>query len=132
MLMPPVDRYMTRVPITIEPRASVATAREMMTLRMIHHLPVVEHGNLVGILSERDVEVLAAIPGIDLGQVEVSRVMGRPHAVWTESGLDSVAELMRENGCDAVVVRDHRGLKGIFTVVDALGALDDVLQRATA
>ena len=132
MLMPPVDRYMTRVPITIEPDSSVATARELMTLRMIHHLPVVERGNLVGILSERDVQVLASVPGIDLSHVEISSVMGKPHAVWTETGLDTVSELMRDQKCDCVLVRDRGGLKGIFTVVDALGALDDVLQRATA
>jgi acetoin utilization protein AcuB len=131
MLMPPVDRYMTRVPVTLEPGSSVATAREVMTLRMIHHLPIVEGGNLVGILAERDVQVLAAVPGVDLERVEVSRVMGKPHAVWTETGLDAVAELMREQHCDCVVIRDRGGLKGIFTVVDALGALDDVLHRAT-
>lgn len=45
---------MTAPVITIRPMESVATAMEMMTDRRIRHLPVMESGELVGIVSIGD------------------------------------------------------------------------------
>jgi len=45
---------MTSPVITIAPGDSVATAMELMTDRRIRHLPVLEHGRLVGLVSIGD------------------------------------------------------------------------------
>jgi CBS domain-containing protein/uncharacterized membrane protein len=47
------DRMTTRL-VTIESRRDVADAAEMMSEHHIRHLPVVDHGALVGIVSIRD------------------------------------------------------------------------------
>jgi CBS domain-containing protein len=45
---------MTADLITIDPKSDVADAAELMTAHHIRHLPVVDHGRLVGIVSIRD------------------------------------------------------------------------------
>jgi len=131
MLMPSVDRYMTREPYSISSGASLERARTMMGEHQIRHLPVIEGDRLVGVVSERDVAVLRAVPGIDLAHVEIARVMRPPVDVWGETPLDEVSELMSSNRTDCVVVRGGHGVEGIFTAVDALHALADLLRRAT-
>lgn len=49
-----VEQWMTHGPATITPEAGVREARDLMLERGFRHLPVVEDGNLVGIVSLRD------------------------------------------------------------------------------
>lgn len=49
-----VSEAMTRDPLTIRPGASLLDAQALMAGKQIRHLPVVEQGRLVGILSETD------------------------------------------------------------------------------
>ena len=50
----PVSRVMTAPAITAEPTMSVMTAMAMMTQRRIRHLPVLQRGELAGIVSIGD------------------------------------------------------------------------------
>ena len=50
----PVSRVMTAPAITAEPTMSLMTAMAMMTQRRIRHLPVLERGELAGIVSIGD------------------------------------------------------------------------------
>jgi CBS domain-containing protein len=50
----PVSRVMTSPAITVDRSASVLDALAMMTRRRIRHLPVVESGRLLGIVSIGD------------------------------------------------------------------------------
>ena len=50
----PVSRVMTAPAITVDRSASVLNALAMMTRRRIRHLPVVESGRLLGIVSIGD------------------------------------------------------------------------------
>lgn len=49
-----VHERMTRCPVVVSPRDAVADAMCVMTERRIRHLPVVEQGQLVGIISIGD------------------------------------------------------------------------------
>ena len=49
-----LDMIMSTDLITITPEEDLAAARALMHDNRIHHLPVVEDGVLVGILSDRD------------------------------------------------------------------------------
>jgi CBS domain-containing protein len=46
---------MTRSPLTVSPDVSILDAAQMMGERNLRHLPVVEGGNLVGVVSIKDV-----------------------------------------------------------------------------
>ena len=50
----PVSEVMSRDLITVEPGTSLREAARIMTERWIRHLPVLEGGRLVGIVSQRD------------------------------------------------------------------------------
>jgi CBS domain-containing protein len=45
---------MTRELATVEPKTDIAEAASMMATRGVRHLPVVDKGRLVGIISIRD------------------------------------------------------------------------------
>jgi CBS domain-containing protein len=50
----PVSEVMSKDLITVEPGTSFREAARIMTERWIRHLPVLEGGRLVGIVSQRD------------------------------------------------------------------------------
>lgn len=50
----PVERVMTRPPITVEPSLPILAGLSLMTRRRIRHLPVIEGGALVGFVSIGD------------------------------------------------------------------------------
>ncbi|HZV49289.1 MAG TPA: CBS domain-containing protein [Candidatus Dormibacteraeota bacterium] len=55
--------YMTPEPVTAEPSEDSAQVAERMLERGVRHLPVVEHGRLIGMVSARDLLALEAWPG---------------------------------------------------------------------
>jgi acetoin utilization protein AcuB len=132
MLMPSVKRFMTREPYSITSTDSLLRARTMMRSHLIRHLPVIDGERLVGILSDRDLSVIEAVPGIDLDRVDVARVMEPPIHVWGDDPIDEVSETMAKHKRDCVVVQGGHGVAGIFTATDALQALAEIARRATA
>jgi acetoin utilization protein AcuB len=132
MLMPTVRRYMTREPYSVSSTETLARARTLMRLHQIRHLPVVDGSKLVGVVSDRDVAVVEAVPGIDLAHVEISRVMEPALTAWSEEAIDEVSLKMASQRRDCVVIHSGHGVAGVFTATDALQALADIARRATA
>lgn len=132
MLMPSVSQYMTREPYSVTSTATLARARDMMRDHAIRHVPVIDGERIVGVVSRSDLQAVEAVPGVDLHHVEVAKVMSPPLCVWGESPLDEVSELMSTKRAECVVVLGGHGVQGIFTATDALRALAELLQRATA
>jgi len=133
MLMPSISRYMTQRPLTIDRLATLTDAERVMRDHKIRHLPVVDKGSLCGIVSERDVRLLSAAPGIDPDTTLVHAAMtDHPFTVTSDAPLDEVLEIMAEHKYGSVVVLGRDGIEGIFTAVDACGAFADVIRRATA
>jgi acetoin utilization protein AcuB len=54
--MPMIEKYMTAMPHTINPRMPIKTALQMMREHGFRHLPAQNAGRLVGILTERDIK----------------------------------------------------------------------------
>jgi CBS domain-containing protein len=50
----PVSQVMTAPPITVDPATDPLDAMSLMTKRRIRHLPVVEHGRMIGFVSIGD------------------------------------------------------------------------------
>ena len=133
MLMPTVNRYMTANPRTVDATDPMSVAHGLMREHGFRHVPVVHNGKLIGIVSDRDLHVLEALRYESPDQVTVGEAM-RP-AVLTvacDAPLDEVIERMSQERCDAVAVIGKTGVVGIFTAIDALWALTDVLRREAA
>jgi acetoin utilization protein AcuB len=133
-MTPPISRYMTCQPWTIEVKEPLAKAHQLMRDHAIRHLPVLDHGRLVGIVSRGDLHLLETIAEFSLDAVEVGEAMTEhPYVVRGETPIVDAAEIMakRKYGC-AIVVDEGGRIEGIFTVIDALSALVDVLTRSTS
>lgn len=57
-LKEPVRDHMSLYPLILEPDVSVDQGRRFMQENLIRHVPVVENGRLVGIVSMRDLNAL--------------------------------------------------------------------------
>lgn len=129
--MPQISRYMTRQPWTIERGATLTAAHEVMRGHAIRHLPVMDAGTLVGIVSERDLHLIETLPDADPDDVTVDDAM--TETVYVARPTDEIAEVvdrMVAQKIGSVVVMQDRRVEGIFTSIDALVVLSNVLRRA--
>jgi len=132
MLMPSVSKYMTPKPFTIDRLATIAEAHRFMQEHAIRHLPVVDKGELCGIVSDRDLvafENAGADPNMSLVH---SAMTEHPFIVTSDTALDEVVEIMGEQKYGSVVVMGSDGIEGIFTASDACAAFAKVLRSASA
>lgn len=124
-----VQEYMSPNPYSVATNESLAAARDMMDRYGVRHLPVLENGKLVGVLSEREVRVAQSLPKTELAQVSVEDVMTRnPYSVSPTAPLTRVAREMARKKYGCAVVMDHGAIAGILTTTDALDALADALE----
>lgn len=119
---------MTPAPHTIGSDQTLARAHRMMRDGNLRHLPVLRAGELVGVLSERDLYFMETIRSVDANIDQVLDAMTPDvFTVGPDDLLKDVASEMavRKYGC-AVVVEGSRVL-GIFTATDALHHLAEKL-----
>ena len=126
-----VGRFMTARPVCIASDRTLAEAHRTMRERGIRHLPVVDGGRLVGVVSQRDLYLLETLQGVSPEEERVREAMtAEPFTVAAEAPLDEVAVAMAEHKYGSAVVLDRGQVVGLFTTVDALRALATVLRRA--
>lgn len=131
--MPPISRYMTRQLWTIRRDAKLSQADELMREHKIRHLPVLEAGKLVGIVSERDVFLFDRLADRDTETTVEDAMTVDVYAAGADDPVDTVVETMAEHKYGSAVVLNRRGaVEGIFTTVDGMQVLAEVLRRATA
>ncbi len=130
-----VGRRMTKDPKTVSPDDTLSRAADMMRESRINHLPVVEGGKLVGILSDTDLRNASLASG-PMPAPEGS--MGRDRRVrevmktevWSLTPEDSVEDallVITRKRFGALPVLSGDRLVGIITKIDLLNAVIDVL-----
>ena len=62
MLPQSVEAFMSDVLVIVDPRTSLEQASRLMRGHGIRHLPVVDKGEIVGLLSQRDVYLVETLP----------------------------------------------------------------------
>jgi acetoin utilization protein AcuB len=119
-----IQDVMTAQPLTIGREQSLSIAHEMMRKHSCHHLPVLERGELVGVVTQRDLYLLETIAGVDLRKDKVDDAMSNDaYAVAPETPLDEVTAEMAERKYGCAVVIERGRVVGIFTTTDALRVL---------
>lgn len=122
---------MTPKPITITIKESLQGAMELMAMKRIRHLPVVDDaGHLIGMVTDRDLRRAAPSPlfGGDRAQAEgqldstsVERIMIRsPATIAPTARLQEAMKVMVEKKYGALPVVDGVRLVGIITPIDAM------------
>jgi CBS domain-containing protein len=116
----PIRDLMTRTPHTVGHDISVNKAVAMMREHSCHHLPVLDAGKLVGIVSDRDVRMIEKVSSGDSLKVE-DIMTDEPVVVTPDQDVFQVAMLMHQKNIGSVIVSAQDGEPwGIFTATDAL------------
>lgn len=126
--------------ITLEMDEHLKLASDLMKLGRIRHMPVLSHGRLVGIVTQRDLfraaisSVLGFRPVTErewLAKIRVEEVMTKPvitaGADWT---VRQAVDLMLERGIGCLPVVDGERLVGLVSETDCLRLLARLLSPA--
>ncbi len=133
-----VQDWMTRDPITIEAETPFLEARLILRERHIRHLPVVDHGQLVGVVTDRDLKEAAPSGATTLDVYEMNYLLLKmkvrdlikrsPITVRPTSSVEEAARLMQDHKIGCLPVTDEAGmLVGLLTETDLLRAIVDIL-----
>ena len=116
--------------VTIGASDRLSTVEDIMTLGRVRHMPVVQGGKLVGVVSERDLlrASLSNLTGFDsserrafLNGVEIARVMSAPPVVIeADAPIEHAALVMAERRIGCLPVMDGQTLVGLLTETDLL------------
>ena len=123
----PVEEFSTPDPVTVSEDTTIEELNRILKEHGIRHLPVLRGTQVVGIISERDLKVVAGLNFKEKALVRAADIMARdPVSVSTEATLDEVAFEMSSRKIGSVMVTDGGNFFGIFTATDALNALIEV------
>ena len=121
-----VRDIMHRETVTVSPEASLEEAYRVMQEKRFRHLPVLEEGRLVGVVTDRDLRLATS----ELVQrpfhpdAKVRSVMTEhPRTASPLDAVEDAARLMRELKIGCLPVIDGDQLLGIVTGIDLLDAL---------
>lgn len=130
----PVEKFTTRNPVTATVDTMIDDLRGLMKEHGIRHLPIVRGNSIVGVVSDRDVRLVAALTVAERLQVRAEDIMTpEPLFVTASTPLDEVARTMSERKVGSVIVNEKSGaLVGIFTLTDALDALIAIIHKGGA
>jgi acetoin utilization protein AcuB len=116
--------------VSIDPKTVLPDAVRLMRERGIRHLPVVEDGRLVGIVSDRDLKRAMASPATSLevheltyllNRLEVGEIMTRTViTIGPMLPVEEAARLMVMEKVSALPVTEGDRLVGIVTETDVL------------
>ncbi|OSZ65687.1 CBS domain-containing protein [Hydrogenophaga sp. IBVHS2] len=111
---------------TISPEDSLQRAVDTMAQYDIGSLAVMEHGELVGMLTFREVIHTLARNGGSLGGKVVRTVMDdHPMSCTPETELDQVRPMMLEKHTRYMPVMDNKMLMGVISFYDVAKAVVD-------
>ena len=125
------SELMEKKVVSLGTNSSLMDAASVMHEHNIRHLPVVEHNEVIGILSERDLRgFLEELYESREGTADTTRrksmsiaevMQTKPLTVDPTADIVDVIDLMIENKVGAIVVADELGqLRGIISYEDIL------------
>jgi CBS domain-containing protein len=139
-LLDPVTQIMTSNPITVSPEDSLTVVHEIFGNHRIHHIPVIQAGNLVGMVSLSDYSFFKrGFKGIDEGDAELILVKINNHKVKdimvTKLGklefddrIEIAVDVFAKNMFHALPVLKEGRLVGIVTTHDIIKAINQDAQ----
>jgi acetoin utilization protein AcuB len=115
---------MTKDPVTVSPDDLLIQARLKLQKGNFRQLPVVADGQLIGIITDRDMREHAGY----LDRTEVKAVMSRkPLSVTPAMTLEAAAQLLLKHKIGGLPVVENVRVVGIITRSDVLQAFLDVM-----
>lgn len=129
-LKAPVKSILHPKLVTVSADERLDTVDDIMALGHVRHLPVVKAGELVGIVSHRDLlrASLSSISNVGLGEKRAFLTSIKLHEVMTrdvititpETSIQEAAEIMADERIGCLPVVDDNRLMGMITETDLL------------
>ena len=131
-----VRKIMMGSPVTLTPDDTLDLANNVISLGRIRHIPVVENGKLVGLLSGRDLIGAAANRIFGLNQKSKSALLKtesvksimkkRLVTVTPDTPIKDAARLMADKKIGCVPVISAGALVGLVTTTNVLRYLESI------
>jgi CBS domain-containing membrane protein len=125
-----IKEIMAASPLTLRPEDTLDLANDLISLGRIRHIPVLDDGRLVGLLSDRDLIGTAASQIFGLKQKSKSALLKsvlikdimkkKVITVTSETKIGSAAHLMADKKIGCVPVMDDGRLVGLVTTTNIL------------
>lgn len=128
-----IKDMMTSTVVSIDASSPVIKAKQLMSGQSIRHLPVLENGKVVGILTDRDLKLAQAVTEDD--HFDENRTAGdicvhHAYTVGPEAPARNVLGYMAQERIGSALVTDEGGqVLGIVTVVDACRVFARYLEK---
>jgi len=120
----PVADFMTSVPLTVGSEQTITFAQKLMEKHGIRHLPVLHGGELYGIVSDRDLGMIAGLNEVNPDKTTVEEAMTQEaYTVSKSTPLIAVLREMLDHKYGSVIIVEGVKIIGIFTMYDALQLL---------
>jgi CBS domain-containing protein len=120
-----VREVMTPAPATIDAQASAVEAARLMAAQDVGSLPVVDSGNLVGMVTDRDLVLHILAKDVDPHQTTVATVCSEnPVVVGPEDSLDEALQRMAREKIRRLPVVEEEQLVGIVAQADVSRAAE--------
>jgi acetoin utilization protein AcuB len=129
---------MTKDPLIVTPSETIAQADELMAVNKIRQLPVVKAGELVGIITDRDIRSFLSGSFLSAPEArekalhtQIAEVMTfDPLTLSPDDNLQEAVELLINEKIGGIpVVDEAEGIVGIVTYVDVLRCFLNRLQE---
>ena len=119
--IPTLKAAMTPFPYSVQLETTLTTVKNLMQEHNIHHIPVMNGGEIVGVITGRDVEAREKMSnGDNEKSLEVLHVnMTKPYIVDINEPFENVLLTMADKHIGATVITKHGKLVGVFTYIDA-------------
>ena len=129
--IPTLKAAMTPFPYSVQFETTLTTVRKLIQDHNIHHIPVMNNDEIVGVITGRDVEEKEKmVSGDDEKSLEVLHVhMSKPYIVDINEPLENVLLTMGHKHIGATVITKHGKLVGVFTYIDACRYFGEYLQE---
>jgi acetoin utilization protein AcuB len=102
----------------------------MMLEHRVRHLPVLDGGRIAGLLSERDLLLVESLPGVSPTDVRVEEAMvENVFTVAPDAPIGEIVETLIARKLGSAVVSEGERVVGVFTTIDALQALHELLEK---
>ena len=136
-----VINRMTKNPITVTPDAKIDEVSNLIKVKKIRRIPVVENGKLVGFFSDRDLMRVAPSPATTLSRYEINSLLAKMCvrdimqkkviSVNVDATIEEAALLMYKNKIGGMPVVSNVGaVVGVITETDIFKTFVDVMGLA--
>ena len=125
-----IDQIMSRKVVSISADDNLRIVSDIMQLGRVRHLPVVRRGELVGVVSQRDLlhASLSNVMGLPkddqnlfLQGVSIAQVMSSPPiSIEPATAVQEAARIMAERKIGCLPVTEGGKVRGIVTETDVL------------